>query len=177
MSRVGKLPVEVPSDIKFNVEADILHFSYKSHSRSYKLCRNISIECKDNSITFVKKNNSKQARSEYGTDRSNVFNIVKGIKEDFVTELEVTGVGYKFDINKDLIIFNLGYSHEIFYPLPSSVVAEFKKTNILILKCFDKEILGQVCAQIMSFRKIEPYKGKGIKKKGSIILRKEGKKK
>jgi len=177
MSRVGKLPVQIPDDVKFSLEGDLLNFTYKDKVRSYKLCRNISVEHKDNAITFIKKNESKQARSEYGTDRSNVFNIVKGIKEDFITELEVTGVGYKFDISKGLIIFYLGYSHEIFYPLPNSVIAEFKKPNILVLKSSNKEILGQVCAQIMSFRETEPYKGKGIKKKGSIILRKEGKKK
>ncbi len=177
MSRVGKLPVQIPSDVKFSVKDNILHFSHKNNVRSYKLSQNIKIGCKDNAITFIKKNNSKQARAEYGTDRSNVFNVVKGIKEDFITELEVIGVGYKFDINKGLIIFYLGYSHEIFYPLPDLVSAEFKKPNILVLKSPDKEILGQICAQIMSFRKTEPYKGKGIKEKGSFVLRKEGKKK
>ena len=177
MSRVGKLPFQIPDDVKFSIEGDVLKLSYNNNNKSYRLCRNVGIEHKDNIITFIKKNGSKQARSEYGTDRSNVFNIVNGIKESFVTELEVSGVGYKFDITKGLIIFNLGYSHEIFYPLPESVTAEFKKPNILVLKSSDKEVLGQVCAQIMSFRKTEPYKGKGIKKKGSIILRKEGKKK
>jgi large subunit ribosomal protein L6 len=177
MSRVGKLPVQIPNDVKFSQDNDVLNFTYKDYTKSYKLCRNISIEHKDNEIIFIKKNNSKQARSEYGTDRSNIYNIIKGIKDNFVTELEVTGVGYKFDINKDLIIFYLGYSHEIFYPLPKLISAEFKKPNILVLKSSDKEVLGQVCAQIMSFRETEPYKGKGIKKKGSIILRKEGKKK
>ena len=177
MSRVGKLPVQIPEGVKFNLEGDVLNFTYNNNIRSYKLCRNVAIEHNANEIVFVKKNNSKQAKSEYGTDRSNVFNIIKGIKEDFTIELEVIGVGYKFDISKGFVIFSLGHSHEIFYLLPKSVTAEFKKPNILVLKSFDKEILGQVCAQIMSFRKSEPYKGKGIKKKGSVILRKEGKKK
>jgi large subunit ribosomal protein L6 len=177
MSRVGKLPVQIPDDVKFTQEGDILNFTHNNNVISYKLCRNITIEHKDNEITFIKKNETKHARSEYGTDRSNVFNIIKGIKEGFVTELEITGVGYKFDIIKNLIIFYLGYSHEIFFSLPDSVTAELQKPNILVLKSFNKEILGQVSSQIMSFRETEPYKGKGIKKKGSIILRKEGKKK
>lgn len=177
MSRIGKLPIQIPNDVKFAFESGVLEFTYNNNKRSYKLCRNTDIEYDKDSITVVKKNNSRQARAEYGTDRSNIYNIVKGIKENFTIELEVTGVGYKFDIKKNLIIFHLGYSHEIFYFLPENVQAEFKKPNILVLKSLDKLILGQVCSQIMSFRKTEPYKGKGIKKKGSIILRKEGKKK
>jgi large subunit ribosomal protein L6 len=177
MSRIGKLPVEIPNDIKLEIKEDLLSFSYKDKNVSYNLCRNVSVEYKDDKLFFIRKNESRHSKAEYGTDRSNVNNIISGLKSPFITELEVTGVGYKFEINKNLIILNLGFSHDIFYSLPDSVTAEFQKPNILLLKSSNKLILGQVASQIISFRKTEPYKGKGIKRKGDIVLKKEGKKK
>ena len=110
-------------------------------------------------------------------DRSNIKNIVQGLKESFKTTLEINGVGYKAAVDKGVLMLTLGYSHEIFYALPKGITAAFEKPNLIILSGDDKVLVGQVASEIISFRKPEPYKGKGVKIFGKQILRKEGKKK
>ena len=110
-------------------------------------------------------------------DRSNLNSIVAGLTNPFKTTLEVNGVGYKVAVNKDMLTLTLGYSHEIIYKLPAGITAVFEKPNLIVISGNDKVSVGQVAAEIISFRKPEPYKGKGIKVFGKAILRKEGKKK
>jgi large subunit ribosomal protein L6 len=112
-----------------------------------------------------------------GMDRSNIKNIVSGMSVNFKTILEVNGVGYKTAIDKSTLILTLGYSHDIFYVLPKGIWITLEKPNLIIISGDDKILVGQVASEIISFRSPEPYKGKGIKKFGKSILRKEGKKK
>ena len=112
-----------------------------------------------------------------GMDRSNIKNIVNGLQEPFKTILEINGVGYKAAVEKEVLILTLGYSHEIYYALPKGITASFEKPNLIVLNGSDKVLVGQVASEIISFRKPEPYKGKGVKIAGKQILRKEGKKK
>jgi large subunit ribosomal protein L6 len=110
-------------------------------------------------------------------DRSNIKNIVQGLQEPFKTVLEINGVGYKAAVDKGVLMLTLGYSHEIFYALPKGISAAFEKPNLIIISGDDKVLVGQIASEIISFRKPEPYKGKGVKIFGKQILRKEGKKK
>jgi large subunit ribosomal protein L6 len=112
-----------------------------------------------------------------GMNRSNIKNIVSGLSSAFKIVLEINGVGYKASVEKDVIMMSLGFSHEIFYALPLGVKASFEKPNLVVISGDNKILVGQVASEIISFRKPEPYKGKGVKIFGKQILRKEGKKK
>ncbi len=177
MSRVGKLPVEIPEQIKVEVIGDELKFSNDKLSRTYKVRPNVEVKFLDKKLKLSSKGGNKLYSVDVGMDRSNINNIVLGMVKPFEILLEVNGVGYKASISHKVIILSLGYSHEIFYSLPEYVVAIFEKPNIIRLSSHDKVLVGKVADEIISFRKPEPYKGKGVKIFGSKILRKEGKKK
>ena len=177
MSRVGKVPVKVPDNIKININAPVISFDNGKIQKSYKIMPSVNVEYLNGSIKFFAKDGSEKSSVDVGMDRSNVYNIIAGINNPFKIVLEINGVGYKAAVDKNCIIFSLGYSHEIFYLLPKNVVAVFEKPNLVILTSDDKILVGQVASEIISFRKPEPYKGKGVKIAGKAIVRKEGKKK
>lgn len=177
MSRVGKLPVQIPSSIKLSISNDILTFETGKEKKNYKLSYGINAEFADNSLKLIASGLNQDSSMFIGMDRSNIKNIVLGLSEGFKTTLEINGVGYKASVDKSLLVLTLGYSHEIFYSLPEGISATFEKPNLIILSGSDKILVGQVAAEIISFRKPEPYKGKGVKVFGKKILRKEGKKK
>ena len=176
MSRVGKLPVKLPEGIKSNVADGVITLDSGKEQLTYQVMPSVKVVLENGELKFSAKY-SKSDSAAVGMDRSNVNNIVLGMKEPFKVKLEINGVGYKVSVNKDLIILSLGYSHEIYYSLPKAVSAVFEKPNFLILSGADKVLVGQVAAEIIAFRKTEPYKGKGVKIAGQRIVRKEGKKK
>ena len=137
----------------------------------------VDVVCVDSMIKFSAKEGFEKASIDVGMDRSNVKNIVLGLQTPFKIILEINGVGYKAAVEKSVIILSLGYSHEIFYLLPQNIIAVFEKPNLIVLTSDDKVLVGQVASEIISFRKPEPYKGKGVKIAGKTIVRKEGKKK
>jgi large subunit ribosomal protein L6 len=175
MSRIGKLPIKVPESMSVDIKNGVVFFNKSGVERFYKLSSGVAISLDDGFLTLSSSGES--CKKFVGLDRSNIYNIVFGLTDKFTTKLEVNGVGYKFIIKDFSIIFSLGYSHEIMYYLPTSVDAVFEKPNILLLSSIDKVLLGKVCADIILLRPPEPYKGKGIKKLGEEIFRKEGKKK
>lgn len=178
MSRVGKLPVAIPDSIKVSLNNDILSFSSDKSKKTYKVSFGVRVQIEDKSIKLSANNTDIADISMYvGMDRSNIKNIVEGLDKGFKTILEINGVGYKASIDKGILILTLGYSHEVFYALPSGITAVFEKPNLVIISGDDKVLVGQVAAEIISFRRPEPYKGKGVKVFGKKILRKEGKKK
>ena len=177
MSRVGKVPVKIPDNIRINIEGSNLSFDNGKIQKSYKVMPSVDVKYLDSSIKFSTKDGFEKSSVDVGMDRSNVANIIAGMQEPFKIILEINGVGYKATVDKNGIIFSLGYSHEIFYLLPKNVVAVFEKPNLVILTSDDKVLVGQVASEIISFRKPEPYKGKGVKIAGKKIVRKEGKKK
>lgn len=178
MSRIGKLPVQIPDNIKVAVANDVINFDSGKVKKSYKVASGVQIDIDDKSIKFSAKDKEMPDISMFvGMDRSNVKNIIQGLKEPFKVTLEINGVGYKASVEKNFLFLTIGYSHEVVYSLPASVTAAFEKPNLIILSSVDKVLVGQVAAEIISFRKPEPYKGKGIKIFGKKILRKEGKKK
>ena len=175
MSRVGKLPVNIEA-LQVNIESKNVSISNGKVTREYKVSNNVKIEQVENELKLSNVDKNKSTM-ELGMDRSNIKNIAMGLKENFKIILEVNGVGYKVTVNGKTLFLSLGLSHDIVYVLPETVSDSFAKPNLLTLESYDKVILGQVAAEIISYRKPEPYKGKGIKKQGQYILRKEGKKK
>jgi large subunit ribosomal protein L6 len=178
MSRVGKLPVNIPDNIKVSVDKNIITFDSGKVKKTYQVSPGVKVEFADKQIRLSAVDKSIPDISMFvGMDRSNIKNIVAGLQTPFKTTLEINGVGYKASVDKGVLILTLGYSHEIFYALPKNIAAAFEKPNLIIISGDDKVLVGQVAAEIISFRKPEPYKGKGVKVLGKAILRKEGKKK
>lgn len=177
MSRVGKLPVKLPDNIKASISGNVINFDNGKVKKSYQIMPSVDVSCVDGAIRLSAKQGFEKASINVGMDRSNIKNIVLGLQAPFKIVLEINGVGYKAVIEKLAVILSLGYSHEIYYLLPSNVSAVFEKPNLIILTSDDKVLVGQVASEIISFRKPEPYKGKGVKIAGKAIVRKEGKKK
>jgi len=177
MSRVGKLPIKVPNNITILVNGDDISFDSGKIKKTYKVSVTVRVIYADSSIKLVAKDGVNKASTDLGMDRSNIKNIVAGMIASFKITLEINGVGYKAAVDNGVITLNLGYSHEIAYCLPNGITAVFEKPNLIILTGEDKILVGQVASEIISFRKPEPYKGKGVKIFGKYIVRKEGKKK
>jgi large subunit ribosomal protein L6 len=178
MSRVGKLPVNIPDNIKIAIDKNIITFDSGKIKKTYQLSAGVKVDFADKQLKLSAADKSIPDISMFvGMDRSNIKNIVAGLQTPFKTTLEINGVGYKASVDKGVLTLTLGYSHEIFYALPNGISAAFEKPNLIIISGDDKVLVGQVAAEIISFRKPEPYKGKGVKVLGKQILRKEGKKK
>jgi len=131
----------------------------------------------DGKVVVKPMNNSKRARSMWGTARSRVQSIVTGVAEGFKKDLAINGVGYRASVQGSDLVLQLGYSHDVIYPIPAGIEIKCEKPTAITITGADKQQVGQVAAEIRGFRKPEPYKGKGIKYDGEIIRRKEGKKK
>lgn len=178
MSRVGKLPVSIPDNIKVSVDKNTVNFDNGKVKKSYQVSAGVKVEIAEKQIKLSAVDKSIPDISMFvGMDRSNIKNIVAGLQNPFKTTLEINGVGYKAAVDKGILTLTLGYSHEILYALPKGINAAFEKPNLIVITGDDKVLVGQVAAEIIAFRKPEPYKGKGVKVFGKKILRKEGKKK
>jgi len=178
MSRVGKLPVIIPDNIKVSLLGDTLTFDAGKVKKTYQLSSGVKAEIENKQIKLSAIDKSVPKISMFvGMNRSNIKNIVIGMGAPYKSTLEINGVGYKASVDKGVLSLTLGYSHEIYYALPEGISAAFEKPNLIIITGDDKVLVGQVAAEIISFRKPEPYKGKGVKIAGKTILRKEGKKK
>lgn len=178
MSRVGKLPVQVPDNIKVSVSGNTVSFDNGKVKKTYTVSKGVKVEFVEKQIKLAAENKSAPKISMFvGMDRSNIKNIILGLQTPFKTVLEINGVGYKAAVDKGLLTLTLGYSHDIVYALPKGITAAFEKPNLIVISGDDRVLVGQIASEIISFRKPEPYKGKGVKVAGKAILRKEGKKK
>jgi large subunit ribosomal protein L6 len=178
MSRIGKLPIKVESNIKVSINNNLIFFDNGKVKKEYLVKEMIKPSFEDNQIILSAINkNDDQVSMFIGMDRSNIKNIIDGLQNGFKKTLEINGVGYKAIVDKRILILTLGYSHEIFYHLPEGISVVLEKPNLIIISGDDKILVGQTAAEIIAFRKPEPYKGKGVKVFGKRILRKEGKKK
>ena len=181
MSRIGKLPVSLPSGVSVELlPGNVLKVKGPLGEMSQKVDPDITVTIEDNEIKFTRPTDQPRHRSMHGLYRALVHNMVVGVSEGFTIKQELVGVGYRVAAQGQLLIFSLGYSHDIHLMLPAEVkaeVPEIKKgeTPKLVLKSCDKQLVGQVAAKIRSFRKPEPYKGKGIKFVGEQLRRKAGK--
>ena len=177
MSRVGKNPVEVPSGVEVAVKGSIVSAKGKMGTLEYVATKDVQLTLEDGKIVVKPVNNSKRARSMWGTARSRVQSIVTGVAEGFKKYLAINGVGYRAAVQGSDLVLQLGYSHDVIYPIPAGIEIKCEKPTAITISGADKQKVGQVAAEIRGFRKPEPYKGKGIKYDGEIIRRKEGKKK
>jgi large subunit ribosomal protein L6 len=181
MSRIGKLPVNLPAGVSVQLlDGNVVKVKGPLGEMSQKVDPDITVTIEDNEIKFTRPTDQPRHRSMHGLYRALVHNMVVGVSEGFTIKQELVGVGYRVAAQGQLLIFSLGYSHDIHLMLPAEVkaeVPEIKKgeTPKLVLKSCDKQLVGQVAAKIRSFRKPEPYKGKGIKFVGEQLRRKAGK--
>jgi large subunit ribosomal protein L6 len=180
MSRIGKLAIKIPAGV--NVEIDknnLVTVKGKLGELKQQVDPNIQVSVEADEIKLDRSNESIEVRSKHGLYRSLIANMTQGVSEGFKTEQEFVGVGYKVEVQGQVLEMALGYSHYILFALPPEVKAEAViergKNPILIMRSHDKQLLGQVAAKIRSLRKPEPYKGKGIKFKGEILRKKVGK--
>ena len=181
MSRIGKLPVNLPAGVSVELlDGNVVKVKGPLGEMCQKVDPDITVTIEDNEIKFTRPTDQPRHRSMHGLYRALVHNMVVGVSEGFTIKQELVGVGYRVAVQGQLLVFSLGYSHEIHLMLPAEVkaeVPEIKKgeTPKLVLKSCDKQLVGQVAAKIRSFRKPEPYKGKGIKFIGEQLRRKAGK--
>ena len=181
MSRIGKLPVSLPSGVSVTLEpGNVVKVKGPLGELSQKVDADIKVTIEDNQIKFERPTDQPRHRSMHGLYRALVHNMVVGVSEGFTSKQELVGVGYRVAVQGQLLVFSLGYSHEIHLMLPPEIKAEVPDVRkgenpLLVLKGCDKQLVGQVAAKIRSFRKPEPYKGKGIKFVGEQLRRKAGK--
>jgi large subunit ribosomal protein L6 len=176
MSRVGKLPVAIPTDVKVEVSGLDVKVTGPKGQLARSFAGMITIAAENNQILVKPMDASKHARAMWGTARSIINGMVKGVKEGFKEELEVNGVGYRAAVKGAYLNLSLGKSHNTKIEIPKLVKVDAPKQNVIMLESIDKEQLGQFVAVIIKQRPPEPYKGKGIKRKGQYVQRKEGKK-
>ena len=180
MSRIGKLPIAIPAGVTVTVDAEnVVTVKGPKGTLTQAVNPLISVNVEGNIVHVTRPNDEKEARSMHGLYRALIHNMVVGVSEGYKKTLELVGVGYRVENQGNLIQFALGYTHPIYLMLPPEVKVETKSERnqnpLVILESADKQLIGQICAKIRSFRKPEPYKGKGVKFQGEIIRRKAGK--
>ena len=183
MSRIGKLPINIPAGVTVTLNNGVVTVKGPKGELSQKVDSSINVKVEDAQVVLDINEESavnyKQKQAFHGLYRSLVNNMVVGVSEGYKKVLELVGVGYRVSNQGNLIEFSLGYTHPIFIQLPSEIKVETKSERnqnpLIILESCDKQLLGVVCAKIRSFRKPEPYKGKGVLFQGEVIRRKSGK--
>jgi len=180
MSRIGKLPIPIPAGTRVNVSEDnLVTVSGSLGELKQQIDPRITVKVEEGKVVLERSTDERDERSKHGLYRSLLANMIKGVSEGFTIIQELVGVGYKAQANGQLLELSLGYSHNLLMELPVEIniatTAEKGKNPTIILKSADKQLLGQVAAKIRSFRKPEPYKGKGIRFKGEEIKKKAGK--
>jgi large subunit ribosomal protein L6 len=174
MSRIGKMPVKIVSGVTVNIEDGKFKTSGPKGNLEFIIPPFADVTIEGEEVIVNRKNDEKVAKSQHGLTRALVFNAVTGVSTGFEIGLEIVGVGFKVALEGDTLNLALGFSHPVKYKLPAGISAEVDKLNIKI-KGIDKQLVGQVAAEIRSLKKPEPYKGKGIRYTGENILRKAGK--
>jgi len=174
MSRIGKLPVEIPSGVTITVDGNSVKVSGPKGELTEQLLPNVTVTVGEGEATVARKSEEKIAKAQHGLMRALIQNMVTGVTQGFEKKLEVNGVGYKIALQGTTLVLNLGFSHPVEFAAPEGVTIAVDKMNISI-SGISKQQVGQVAADIRKLKKPEPYKGKGIKYEGEYIIRKAGK--
>jgi large subunit ribosomal protein L6 len=177
MSRVGKYPISVPSGVQVSMDGRIVSVKGPKGALSYTVTGEVDIKIENNTIVVAPRNKERQTRMLWGTNRSRIQNLVTGVSVGFKKDLELVGVGYRASVAGNTLNIQLGFSHDVQYPIPQGVEVKCEKPTSISISGADLQQIGQIAAEIRAYRKPEPYKGKGVKYVGEYILRKEGKKK
>ena len=177
MSRIGKNPVEVPKGVDVAVNGQTVSAKGKLGQSALTIPDDLSIAFADGKITLSLRADTRKARSLWGTSRSNLNNLISGVANGFTETLEINGVGYKASVQGKDLVMALGYTHDIKYPIPQGITMKCEKPTSIEITGANKQQVGQIAAELRSWRPPEPYKGKGVKYTSETIRRKEGKKK
>jgi len=177
MSRVGQSPVDIPEGVACEIAGQLFTAKGKLGELKLTIVDEIKVSQEENKLLMKPKNDSKHAQELWGTMRSLVQNVVRGVDEGFTINLEIVGVGYRAALEGNEIVLQLGYSHEVRFSIPDGIKITCERPTSIKVNGIDKQKVGQVAANIRKYRKPEPYKGKGIRYENEYILRKEGKKK
>jgi large subunit ribosomal protein L6 len=177
MSRVGKHPVTIPAGVQASLAGEVLTVSGGKGKLTLAISSDVTATVADGAVTIAPNGESKQARSMWGTTRALVNNMVTGVSAGFTRTLEINGVGYRAAVQGRTLTLQLGYSHDIPYPIPDDIQIACERPTLIAVSGADRQRVGQVAAEIRSYRPPEPYKGKGVKYSDETVRRKEGKKK
>lgn len=175
MSRIGKLPIEIPKGVKLAFSDSVLSVQGPNGSLSRQIMSCVTLDISETRIIVSRNDENTATRAAHGLTRTLVNNMVTGVTKGFQTNLDINGVGYRAEVKGKELVLSLGYSHPVNFQIPDGIAIEVEKMTKLSVKGFDKELVGQTAAKIRSFRGPEPYKGKGIKYADETILRKAGK--
>ena len=177
MSRIGKKAVELPSGVTASISGQTIEVKGPKGTRSFKATDDVDLVLADNQVQVNPRGKSKRARQQWGMSRTMVQNLVTGVTDGFKKELEIQGVGYRAQMQGNVLKLNLGLSHDVEYTAPEGVTISAPKQTEIVIEGIDQQVVGQAAAEIRAWRAPEPYKGKGIRYKDEYIFRKEGKKK
>ena len=177
MSRVGKHPVAIPEGVEMQLLGRTLTARGRLGSLSLAVSNEVTTAIVDRTVTVAPNGTSKHARAMWGTTRALINNMVTGVSQGFAVALEINGVGYRAAVQGDTLNLQLGYSHDVAFPIPDDVTIACERPTLITIRGADRQRVGQVAAEIRAWRPPEPYKGKGIKYATETIRRKEGKKK
>lgn len=174
MSRIGKKPVKIPAGIDISVNGDVIEFKKGSVQKSLDTKGHVDVKVEEGELVFTSKGHDRQSSAFWGTYRALGQNVITGLTEGFKKQLEINGVGYRAAVSGNVLELQLGYSHPINYEFPKGIQISVDK-NVITIVGDDKQVVGQIAAEVRSFRAPEPYKGKGIKYVNETIIRKAGK--
>lgn len=177
MSRIANNPVTLPAGVEFKLDGQTVSVKGAKGALQMQLHPSVEITQDEGQIRFAARNGDQQSRAMAGTTRALVNNMVIGVSAGFERKLQLVGVGYRAQVSGNVVNLALGFSHPIEYQLPANVTAEAPSATDLILRGIDKQVLGQVAAEIRAYRRPEPYKGKGVRYAEEVVRRKEAKKK
>ena len=177
MSRIGKKPVALPKGVTASVEGQTVKVKGPKGELSVKLVPQVSASIGDDGITVTPDKNQERSAQMWGLSRTLVNNLVTGVTSGFTQKLEIQGVGYRAAVQGKVLNLQLGFSHDVPYAIPAGITIVTEKPTMISVSGIDKQLVGQVAAEIRSWRPPEPYKGKGVRYEGEYVRRKEGKKK
>lgn len=175
MSRIGKLPIQLDKQVKIQFDDSVLTVQGPMGKLSRRIMPNVTLDITSDSVTVSSNTSDTASRSAHGLTRTLINNMVVGVTKGFQKGLEINGVGYRAEVKGNELVLSLGYSHPVLFAIPDGITVDIEKMTKLLVKGFDKELVGQTAAKIRSFRPPEPYKGKGIKYTDETIMRKAGK--
>jgi large subunit ribosomal protein L6 len=175
MSRIGKQPIAIPPKVKVEVKGQSVHVEGPKGKLDWELPRRTSLKVQDGKVMISRQGDDAAAKALHGLSRALVNNMVKGVSEGFVKKLEIQGVGFKAAVQGSAVNLSLGYSHPVVYPIPAQIKVTVEENTKLTIEGPDRQVVGQVAAEIRSFYPPEPYKGKGVRYTDERVVRKEGK--
>lgn len=177
MSRIAKNPITVPDKVEVAQEGQLIRVKGSHGDQSHEVHHNVNVQIEDGVITFEPRDNAKKSNALAGTTRSLVSNMIQGVTDGFERRLELRGVGYRAQVKGSVLNLTLGFSHPVDYEIPQGITIETPSQTEVVVKGSDKQLVGQVAANIRDYRPPEPYKGKGVRYVGEQVVMKEAKKK